>query len=222
MAARRLFGAEHRAHGDAAGEGLGEGGDVGLDAVVLVGEPLAGAAHAGLDLVGEQQRSGGVAEVACCGEELLRDGTDAAFALDGFDADGADVGGEFGAQIGDVVEADELDAGHDGREGLAVLRLVRGRDGAQGAAVEAVLEREELCADLLAFAAQQAGVGAGELQRGLPGFGAAVAEEDAVEAADLGQAQGEFGVCSWKKRFEVWMSLLALRRRWLASIAGCA
>ena len=86
-----LFGAEHGAHGDAAGEGLGEGGDVGLDAVVLVGEPLAGAADAGLDLVGEQQGAGGVAEVARGLEELLGDGVDAAFALDGFEADGADV-----------------------------------------------------------------------------------------------------------------------------------
>ena len=70
---------------------------------------------------------------------------------------------------------------------------MRGGDGAHGAAVEAVVEGEELCADVLAFGAQQAGVGAGELERSLPGFGAAVAEEDAVEAADLGEAEGEFG-----------------------------
>ena len=35
-------------------------------------------------------------------------------------------------------------------------------------------------------------MGAGELQRSLPCFGAAVAEEDAVEAGDLGEAEGEF------------------------------
>ncbi len=45
----------------------------------------------------------------------------------------------------------------------------------------------------LAFGAQQTGVGAGELERGLPGFGAGVAEEDAVEAGDLGEAEGELG-----------------------------
>ena len=44
-----------------------------------------------------------------------------------------------------------------------------------------------------ALGAQASGVGAGELERGLPGLGAAVAEEDAIEAADLGQAEGEFG-----------------------------
>ena len=47
----------------------------------------------------------------------------AAFALDGFNEDGADLVGELGAQIGNVVEADELDAGNDGRKGLAILSL---------------------------------------------------------------------------------------------------
>jgi hypothetical protein len=36
-------------------------------------------------------------------------------------------------------------------------------------------------------------VGAGKFEGGLPGFGATVAEEDAVEAADLGETEGEFG-----------------------------
>ena len=36
-------------------------------------------------------------------------------------------------------------------------------------------------------------MGTCKLQRGLPGFGAGVAEEDAVQAADLGEAKGEFG-----------------------------
>ena len=55
------------------------------------------------------------------------------------------------------------------------------------------------------------GVGAGELERGFPGFGAGVAEEDAVEAGDLGEAQGELGgVLGWKKRFEVWSRVLGL------------
>ena len=46
---------------------------------------------------------------------------------------------------------------------------------------------------LLAFGTQHESVGAGELQRGLPGFGAGVAEEDAVEAGEFGEAQGELG-----------------------------
>ena len=82
--------------------------------------------------------------------------------------------------------------GTTGREWLAVLGLVSGRHGAVGAAVEALFEREKLCADLPAFAAQQAGMSAGQLQRALPCFGAGVGEEDAVEAGALGEAQRKF------------------------------
>ncbi len=87
-------------------------------------------------------------ERAGFGEELLRERTNAAFALDGFDEDGADFGGEFGAQVGYVVEADEFNAGNDGGEGLAVLVLIGGGDGAEGAAVKALLEGEKLGAEV--------------------------------------------------------------------------
>jgi hypothetical protein len=46
------MGAEHRAHGDAVGDGLRQSDNVGLNAVVLIGEPFAGAAHTGLYFVG--------------------------------------------------------------------------------------------------------------------------------------------------------------------------
>ena len=36
-------------------------------------------------------------------------------------------------------------------------------------------------------------MGAGELERGLPGFRAGVAQEDAVHAGDFGETEGEFG-----------------------------
>ena len=59
---------------------------------VLVAEPLAGAAEAALDFIGDEEGAGGVAERAGGGEELLRDGMDAAFALHGLRcSDGADV-----------------------------------------------------------------------------------------------------------------------------------
>ena len=61
---------------------------------MLVGAPLAGAAHAGLDFVEEQESAGGVAQFARGLQELGRDGVDAAFALQDFDADAADVVGE--------------------------------------------------------------------------------------------------------------------------------
>ncbi len=54
-----------------------------------------------------------------------------------------------------------------------------------------MVEREELCADVAALRAKASGVGAGKFECGFPGFGAGVRKEDAVEAADLGEAEGE-------------------------------
>jgi hypothetical protein len=61
-----------------------------LNVVVLIGTPLAGAAHATLNLIGDQQSPGRLSECARLGEELLRKRAYAAFALDGFDKDSAD------------------------------------------------------------------------------------------------------------------------------------
>ena len=192
--ARGIFGAEHCAERDAAGERLGQRGDVGQNAVVLIGAPLAGAAHAGLNLIHDEQRAGGVCQRACFGEELLRERADAAFALDGFDEDGADFIGKLCAQIGDVVEADKLHARNHRPERFAVFRLVSCRNGAERAAVKALLKGKELGADVDAFAAQQAGVGTGQLHGAFPGFGAGVGEEDAVQAGSLSEAQRQFGL----------------------------
>ncbi len=52
------------AHRDAAGQRLGQRHDVRLDVPVLVGVPLAGAAHAGLHLVEDQQQAVLVAQLA--------------------------------------------------------------------------------------------------------------------------------------------------------------
>ncbi len=184
-----FFGAENRTEGKAAGERLGQGGDVGLNAVVLIRAPLAGAAHAGLNLIDDEQSAGGTGQRAGLGKELLRQRTNAAFALDGLDEDGADFVGKLRAQIGDIVEAYKLDAGNHRTKRLAVLRLVRGRDRAEGAAVEALFQGQELRSDILAFAAQQARVGAGQLQCAFPRLSAGVGEEDAVQPGALGEAQ---------------------------------
>jgi len=91
----RLFRADDCAQGDAASQWLGQRGYVGQNAVVLVGAPLAGAAHAGLNLIGDQQSSRRTGQGARLGEELLRNRAHAALALDGFDEDGAKFIGEF-------------------------------------------------------------------------------------------------------------------------------
>src|ERR1017187_142084 len=53
-AARNFLSAEQRADGNAARKRLGQRGYIGLDAVVLVGAPLTGAAHAGLNLIDDK------------------------------------------------------------------------------------------------------------------------------------------------------------------------
>jgi hypothetical protein len=64
---------------------------------MLVGAPLAGAAHAGLNLIDDKQRPGGVGQRTCLGKEFLRERPNATFTLDGLDQDGANLIGEFRA-----------------------------------------------------------------------------------------------------------------------------
>ena len=111
--------------------------------------------------------------------------------------------------------------GITGAKGSRYFSLCGGGDRAHGAAVKAVLEREELRADVSCLRAEEAGVGAGQLQRGLPGFGAAVGEEDAVHAADLGEAQGEFGGVLVEEEVRGVDEALRLCSVIASSIGGC-
>ena len=109
--------------------------------------------------------------------------------------DGAEFAGEFRLQVVDVVEADEFDAGHHRIEGLAVLVFPGGGDGAHGAAVEAVFEREELCAEgacpvrASSFAQARASLSAASLAS-VP----LLAEEGPIHAGGFGEAQREGGL----------------------------
>ena len=51
--------------------------------------------------------------------------------------------------------------------------------------MKALLKGEEFRADLFAFAAQEAGVRAGQLERTLPCLGAGVGKEDTIQAGAL-------------------------------------
>ena len=85
-----------------AGDALGRGDQVGDDALVLAGEPGAGAAEAGLDLVGDEQDAVLAAELDER-RQVARAGDDeAALALDGLDHDGGHVvGADLGADVVD-------------------------------------------------------------------------------------------------------------------------
>src|SRR6185369_6169609 len=66
--------------------------NVGLDAVIIQREHLARATHAALDLIDNQKNAVLVTDAAQLAEESLRSGHITAFALDGLDDDGRDLG----------------------------------------------------------------------------------------------------------------------------------
>ncbi len=88
MPARRLFGRQAGAQREAAADALGDRHDVRRDARPFIGEELAGAADAALDLVEDQQQAVLVAELraAPC-RNAFGDRADAALALDRLDQD---------------------------------------------------------------------------------------------------------------------------------------
>ena len=102
------FGGKNRSQRQSGGERLGDGGDVGQHAVVLIGEHLSGAAEAALNLVEDQRRAGFFGQCPRGFQKLAADGTNAAFALYGFNADGAHLRIELLLEIGNIVEAHEV------------------------------------------------------------------------------------------------------------------
>ena len=194
------LGARHAdAERHAGRDAFGHADDVGLDAGVLDGPPLAGAARAGLHFIGDQQDAVLVADAA---QFLHEDGGGddvAAFALDRLDEDGGYL---FGRKRGleellfDVARAAQREgffflraaataaigvgiadvgySGHERRKAAALLRLRRGeRERAHGASVEGSEEGDDVLA---------AGVIAGDFQSALDGFGAGVAVVEAMRA----------------------------------------
>ena len=113
---RRLGGGEASADRKAAAERLGERHDVRLDAGALVGEEVAGAAHAGLHLVEYQQQAVLVAQRAQRAQELERHDAYAAFRLDRLD------------HRPEAVEIFLLAAGRERRERAAVKRALEGEN----------------------------------------------------------------------------------------------
>lgn len=82
--------AGHGVH--AAGDGLAQQHQVGLDAAPLVAQELAGAGDAGLDLVADQQGVVLVAQRAGFAQVVVVRDDDAGLALDGLDEEGGDIG----------------------------------------------------------------------------------------------------------------------------------
>src|SRR5262249_29812422 len=90
-------------------------------------------------------------------------------------------------ESGDVVVVAEAHSRYEWSERLAVGRVPRRAEREAGAAVEAAPERDEIAAG----AAARAGVGAHDLERGLVGFGPAVAGDPRRVAGRRGRRFGE-------------------------------
>ena len=176
---------DDRADGDSSAQSFGQGDDVGDDArgQQVVGHPGAGASHSGLDLIDDEQRAGGLGQLAgrlqVSGGQLTHPG----LALNGFDDECRHIRPQRGAQGLDVAGGDELDSSGQRLEGLAVGGLVGQGQRAHGPAVEGVLEGQDAGAPAPAVAA-------GDLEGGLIGLGAGVGQEDAgVVSGTVGEGE---------------------------------
>ena len=135
------FGREQRADREAAAQALRARQDVGHDALLHVREERAGAAHAALDLVEDQERVVLRAKPARRVQERRRAGRHAAFALHGLEDHGADLVAALANSCSSAATSlygmCVMPAGL-GPKPDRVLRLAAGGDREQRAAVERV------------------------------------------------------------------------------------
>lgn len=178
---------------DAAAERLGEAGDVGADAFVLLSEQLARAPHAGLDFVADQQNVVLGAEPAGFFEVAFGRDDDAGLALDGLDEEAAHELAELFENVAEldlVAELDDLEAGENRAEHLAVLDLIGDGNGGHAAPVEVARARDD---DRLAEGDVFFGVApsADEFDGGLDRLGARVHEKDLLVVGRLAKIARE-------------------------------
>ncbi len=160
----------------------------GVDAAPLVGEQPPAPAHAGLDLVVDQQQIVLVREPAELGQEARPGRADAALALDRLDQDRRGRGPDRRLDPPEVAERHVVEARHVGAEALEMLLLAAGRDGGERAAVECALEGDDPEALRLAALILKA---PRHLDRALERLGAGVAEEHGVGERLRDQALGQ-------------------------------
>src|SRR4029078_6043651 len=163
--------------------------DVGPDPRPLVREPLAGAAHAALDLVEHQQPAVLVADAADLPEVLDRRRPDAAFALDHLEEDGDDVRIRATEALdrADVVERDANEPLDERAEAGLDLGVAGRRQRRQRASVERAFVDDDLRPLDAAVVAELAR----DLERSLVRLEPGVAEEDVAQARELAQLRGE-------------------------------
>src|SRR5699024_6086008 len=159
---------------EALGHRDGVGAHAPADLGVVVGHPVSGAPHPGLDFVQDEQGAVLIGEPAGSGEVAGRQGPYADLALDRFDHEGGHLvpcrAGEGLLQGLDIAEREVFHAAGQGFERFAVGLFGGQCQGAHGAAVEGALEGEDP-------GPVAAAVPAGEFEGRLHGFGARIGQE---------------------------------------------
>src|SRR5258706_2669436 len=122
----------------------------------------------------------------------------AAFALDGFEDDGANSVVELGFEIGDIAEFYKFDVFFSSRRRHTRFFGKSYADASKGAAMKGVLHGEDavLGGGLVWRIRGSAGAEAGEFQSAVGSFGATVGEKDAAHAGDFGELAGERALVS--------------------------
>ena len=144
---------------------------------MLVGPELAGASHACLDLVENEEDARLIAELAEAGQVAVVGHDDAALALDGLDEHGGRPAVDGALEGLQVVVGDVLEAGGKRLEAVVVLLLGGRRHRGQRPAVEAAVHADDVAA---VASAVLLGPLPGELDGRLVGLRARVREEDPV------------------------------------------
>ena len=183
-------GGDRRDRVEPAAQRLAEDVDVGHDVLVVAGERAAGAGQAGLDLVGDHQHLGAVAQRADLLEVALRRDDHAALALDRLEQDGDGGLVDGGLERLEVAVRHEPEAGGVRRVAGRRDRVGRERHDRRGAAVEVALHRDD-GGVVLGDALDQVAPLAAHLDRGLDGLGAGVHRQDHLLAGELGQVARE-------------------------------
>ena len=180
----RFGGGQHGAQREAAADALGHRHDVGGDAHPFMGEELAGAADAGLDLVKDQQQALVIADLAQGAQEFGRNRMHAALALQGLDDQSRGLRPDHGVQRVQVIHRDMVEAFHLGAEAFQILVVAGGIDRAIGAAMKGAREADDM--EAFGMAVDEL-VAAGGLDRQFHRLGARIGEEYRVGKGGLGQ-----------------------------------
>lgn len=178
------------ADGSAGTGDLGDSHDVGSNVEILIAEPFAGAAYAGLDFVADEKAVSFRAEFSELLHVFLRRDVDAAFALNGLKDHcyGLIVYGLFHGS--DVIVWNVGETGNQGSEGSLVLFLGGGGEGAEGPAMERICGGDEF---ILCFGLVLAPIPC-DFHGAFYGFCAGIAEEDLAGERMLDDKLGQFGL----------------------------